>query len=220
MKTFCGAFPPKIRLLWWNTKFFLKNTNMNFCTLSWTRCSNNDLKHRITSKLQQSVENWSRSFTHSYLKMFDKTRSFLSESYVCCIIFWLELHLLRKKWTLIRRYKTSGVCYMSSLVETAWTFYMFLKVTNLIFHDFIQFSKKRPCNKTSLIWINFIKLPIKCILNLAAILRRKVLQVSLRRLSNFESSWDRHQFYRAFNANKLQSHYKFQNSVIFSVLFE
>ena len=45
-----------------------------------------------------------------------------------------------------------------------------------------------PCEKTSLIRFNFIKLPIKCILNLAAILRRNVLQVSIRRRSNFESS--------------------------------
>ena len=37
-------------------------------------------------------------------------------------------------------------------------------------------------------------------------LRRRVLQVSLRRRSDFESSLDRHQIYRAFKANKLQSH--------------
>ena len=47
---------------------------------------------------------------------------------------------------------------------------------------------KLPCNTTSLIRFNFIKLPIKCILNLAVILRRKVLQVSLRRRSNFEAA--------------------------------
>ena len=58
-----------------------------------------------------------------------------------------------------------------------------------------------------LIQFNFIRLPIRCILNLAAILRRKVSQVSLRRRSNFESSGDRHQFYR-FKANKRQSNYK------------
>ena len=107
-----------------------------------------------------------------------------------------------------------------TLVETAWTFYKFLKVTKLIFHDFIKFSRRLPCIRISLIQFNFIKLPIRCILNLAAILRGKVLQVSLRRRSNFKSSWDLHQFYRAFNANKLQSHYKFQSSVIFSVLFD
>ena len=57
-------------------------------------------------------------------------------------------------------------------------------------------------------------------LNLAAILRRKVLEVSLGRRSIFESSWDLHQFYRNFDANKLQSQYKFQNSLILSVLFD
>ena len=31
----------------------------------------------------------------------------------------------------------------------------------------------------------------------------------------FDSSWDLHQFYRFFNANKLQSHYRFRSSVIF-----
>ena len=51
---------------------------------------------------------------------------------------------------------------------------MCLYVVKLIFHDFIQFSKKRPSIKTSLIRFNFIKLPIRCMLNLAAILRRKV----------------------------------------------
>ena len=74
-----------------------------------------------------------------------------------------------------------------------------------------------------MIGFNFIKLPIKCILNLAAILRCKVLQVSLTRRSNFKSSLDRcfnHQFYRDIDANKLQSQYKFQRSVIFSVLFD
>ena len=45
----------------------------------------------------------------------------------------------------------------------------------------MKFSKKSPCIKTSLIRFNFIKLPIRCILNLAVSLRRKVLQVSLRR---------------------------------------
>ena len=71
-----------------------------------------------------------------------------------------------------------------TLAETAWTFYM------LIFHDFVKFSRKRPCIKTSLMQFKFIKLPIRCILNLAAIPRPEVLQVSLRRRSNFESSWD------------------------------
>ena len=74
-----------------------------------------------------------------------------------------------------------------------------------------------------MIQLKFIKQPIKCILNLAAILRRKVLQVSLRRRSNFKNSLDRcfnHQFYHDFNANTLQSEYKFQSSVTFSVLFD
>ena len=47
----------------------------------------------------------------------------------------------------------------------------------------MKFSEKRSCVKASLIRFNFIKMPIKYILNLAAILRRKVLQVSLRRRS-------------------------------------
>ena len=59
---------------------------------------------------------------------------------------------------------------------------MFLQVTKLLFHDFIKFSKKRPCNKISLIRFNFIKMSIKCILSLAAHLRPKVLHVSLRRV--------------------------------------
>ena len=54
-------------------------------------------------------------------------------------------------------------------------------VTNLNFHDFRKFSQKRPRYKTSLTRFNFIKLPIKCVLNLAAVLRPKVLQVSSRR---------------------------------------
>ena len=58
----------------------------------------------------------------------------------------------------------------------------------LSFHDFIKLSKKRPCIKTSLIPFNFIKLLTRCIQNLAAILRRKVLQVLLGRRSIFESS--------------------------------
>ena len=60
-----------------------------------------------------------------------------------------------------------------------FNFYKFLKVIKLIFHDFIKFSKKRPCIKTSLIPFNFIKLPIRCMLNLATTLRRKALQVFL-----------------------------------------
>ena len=55
---------------------------------------------------------------------------------------------------------------------------------------------------------------------MAAIARHDVLQVSMGRSSNFENCWDFHQFYRAFNANKRQSLYKFQSSVIFSVLFD
>ena len=47
-----------------------------------------------------------------------------------------------------------------------------------------QFSRKRPCIKTSQMQINFIKLPIRCILNLAAVLSREVLKVSSRRRSN------------------------------------
>ena len=61
---------------------------------------------------------------------------------------------------------------------------------------------------------------LRWILNLTAILSREVLQVSKRLCSKFESSWDLRQFYRGFNANKFQSHYKFQSSVIFSVLFD
>ena len=96
---------------------------------------------------------------------------------------------------------------------------MILLVTNLIFQDFMKFSRKRPCIKSSIIGFNFIKLPIKCILNLAAILRRQVLQVSLRPRSNFKRCLDRcfdHQFYRDINANNLQSQYRFHSSVIFS----
>ena len=63
---------------------------------------------------------------------------------------------------------------------------MFLYVTKLIFHGFIKFSKKRPCIETSLIQFNFLKLPIKCIQTLAAILKHEVLQVSLELRSNFE----------------------------------
>ena len=61
-------------------------------------------------------------------------------------------------------------------------------------------------------------------LNLAAIQRRKVLEASLRRRSNFKAAEAaaliNHQFYSNFNANKLQSQNKFQSSVIFSVLFD
>ena len=96
----------------------------------------------------------------------------------------------------------------------------FLLATKLIFHDFIKFSRKRPCIETSLMQFNFFKLPIRCILNLTVIPSREVLQFSTRRRSYFESSRDLHQFYRNSNANKLQSHYKFQSSVIFSVLFD
>ena len=52
----------------------------------------------------------------------------------------------------------------------------------LIFHDFMKFSRKHSCTETSLYRFNFIKLPIKCILKMAAFLRLKVLQVPLQSL--------------------------------------
>ena len=61
---------------------------------------------------------------------------------------------------------------------------MFLQVTELNFYDFINFSKNHPCNKTSQIRFNFIKLHIRYILNLATLLGSKLLEVSLRRRSN------------------------------------
>ena len=48
-----------------------------------------------------------------------------------------------------------------ALVETAWTFYMILYVTKLIFPNCIKFSRNFPCNKTSLIQFNFIKMDPK-----------------------------------------------------------
>ena len=57
-------------------------------------------------------------------------------------------------------------------------------------------------------------------LNLAAIPRRTVLQVSLGSQSSFEISWDRcfnYQFHCDISANKLLSQYKFQSSVIIGV---
>ena len=64
-----------------------------------------------------------------------------------------------------------------TLIGTTGTFYKFLLVTKLM-HDFIKFSRKPPCIKTSLMQFKFIKLPIRCIMNLAAILSREILQVS------------------------------------------
>ena len=79
--------------------------------------------------------------------------------------------------------------------------------------NFIEFSRKPPCIKVSLIQFKIIKLPpIGCILNLAAIPSREDLQVSLRRRSNFEAAVISI-VYRDFNANKLRSQYKFQSSV-------
>ena len=66
-------------------------------------------------------------------------------------------------------------------------FFTFLQVAKEVFHDFIKFSKIYVCIKTSQIGFNFIKLPIRCMLNLAAILRRKVLQISLGRRSNLKA---------------------------------
>ena len=73
-----------------------------------------------------------------------------------------------------------------------WNCLNFLRVfyvAKLIFHYFMKFSKKRPCIKTSLIRFNYYQVAYKmAILKLAAILRRKVLQISLKGHSKFESS--------------------------------
>ena len=140
------------------------------------------------------------------------------------------LHFVSKNVNLCFEYKLYN-CFLN-FARTFYYFYhrwlellelslhKFLYVAKLVYNDLMKFSRKFPCPKTSLIRFTFIKLPIRCILNLAVILRRKLLQVSLRRRSNFESSSDLHQFYRDFNANKLKSYYKFQSSVIFSVLID
>ena len=107
--------------------------------------------------------------------------------------------------------------YISSRVEIAGKFDKFLYVTKLIFH-FIKFSRRLPGTEFLLIQFNFIKLPKRCILNLAAIPRHEVLLVSLRNNSNFESSCDLNNFTAISMQIKLQSHYQFQSSVIFSVL--
>ena len=76
-----------------------------------------------------------------------------------------------------------------TLVEISFYFLLFV-VTKLNFHEFIVFSRKLPCIKFSLIRFNSIKLPIRCILNLAVIPSRDVLQVSSSNKSNFKRIWD------------------------------
>ena len=62
------------------------------------------------------------------------------------------------------------------------------------FSWFYKIIKKPSFIEILLMQFKIIKLPIRCILNLAAIPSCEVLQVSWRRRSNFESSWDLHQF--------------------------
>ena len=64
---------------------------------------------------------------------------------------------------------------------------MFLLITQLTFYDFMKIPTE-TCNKTSLIRFNFIKLPLRYILNLAAIPSCDVFQVSSTRRSNFETA--------------------------------
>ena len=54
--------------------------------------------------------------------------------------------------------------------------------------EFLKLSRKLPDKKISLILFIFIKLPIRCISNLAAISSRNVLQVSLSSGYNFRSN--------------------------------
>ena len=128
----------------------------------------------------------------------------------------------KKNWDLMLSPWDSPFYRESNSVTPGWNLLHVFVGYQTNFPWFYKILKEtRPCIKTSsLIQFSFINLPIRCILNLAAILRRNVLQVSLRCRSKFESSWDCHQFYRDFNANKLQLHVKFRSCIIFSVRFD
>ena len=69
---------------------------------------------------------------------------------------------------------------------------------------FLWFDKI-PCNKISLIQFNISQLPVRCISNLAAILSREVLQVSLSGSSNCKIRWD----LIIFTAISMQTNYNY-----------
>ena len=81
-----------------------------------------------------------------------------------------------------------------TLVELAWTFYMFFKVASNFFNDFLNLLRKLQCVIISLLSSTFIKLLQRIIKVLAAISSREVLQVSICISSNFKCSWDLNNF--------------------------
>ena len=83
---------------------------------------------------------------------------------------------------------------METLVELAWTFYMFFDVASNFFNDFLNLLRKLQCVIISLLSSTFIKLLQRIIKVLAAISSREVLRVLSCISSNFKCIWDVHNF--------------------------
>ena len=83
---------------------------------------------------------------------------------------------------------------LGTLVEPAWTFYMFFKVASNFFNDFLNLLRKLQCVIISLLSSTFIKLLQRIIKVLAAVSSREVLRVLSCISSNFKCIWDVHNF--------------------------
>ena len=109
------------------------------------------------------------------------------------LIFWSHFHDFGDinhaniPWTGVQ-------CYVTSLVELAWTFYMFFKVASNFFNDFLNLLRKLQCVIISLLSSTFIKLLQRIIKVLAAISSREVLRVLSCISSKFKCIWDVHNF--------------------------
>ena len=140
------------------------------------------------------------------MNKFGIARKFMQQNPGLNILKLIRKVLCRNLASSIRKKYT---CSQKKLLEKKknypWLkmFELFASFCKLLFHDFIKVSRRLPCIKISLNDFNFIKLPIKYILNLAAISRHKVLQVSSRFHSNFESSCD----LKSFTASSMQTIY-------------
>ena len=122
-----------------------------------------------------------------------------------------------------RKSKTNAQFLFESIIwlKLLELFTSFCRLPSYLLMNY-KILKKAKCIETTLIQINFIKLLIRCILNLAAMLNREVLKVSIEAVLILKAA-ETSSISPRFQCKKLemQSCYTLRSSVIlFSVIFD